>query len=135
MVRVKRSSGVPTMPSRHEDSRHEEGEGGNGENGILNPATLSAPPLWIPTDHLFLCESQRSQRAAAHLREVNIAIHPFIPGLLIRKRDVDHTEKKKIVAFGIRTRDHSKVPTPLILIKFDSKTSRNEPILFLTSLI
>ena len=86
MVRVKRSSGVPTMPSRHEDSRHEEGEGGNGENGILNPATLSAPPLWIPTDHLFLCESQRSQRAAAHLREVNIAIHPFIPGLLIRSR-------------------------------------------------
>ena len=88
MVRVKRSSGVPTTPSRHEDSRHEEGEGGNGENGILNPATLSAPPLWIPTDHLFLCESQRSQRAAAHLREVNIAIHPFIciPGLLIRSR-------------------------------------------------
>ena len=95
MVRVKRSSGVPTTPSRHEDSRHEEGEGGNGENGILNPATLSAPPLWIPTDHLFLCESQRSQRAAAHLREVNIAIHPFIPGLLIRKRDVDHTGEKK----------------------------------------
>ena len=54
MVRVKRSSGVPTTPSRHEDSRHEEGEGGNGENGILNPATLSAPPLWIPTGHLFL---------------------------------------------------------------------------------
>ena len=54
MVRVKRSSGVPTTPSRHEDSRHEEGEGGNGENGILNPATLSAPPLWIPTAHLFL---------------------------------------------------------------------------------
>ena len=101
MVRVKRSSGVPTTPSRHEDSRHEEEEGGNGENGTLNPATLSAPPLRTPTDHLFLCESQRSQRAAAHLREVNIAIHPFIPGLLIRKRD-----------------DHSKVPT-----------SRNEPIL------
>ena len=76
MVRVKRSSGVPTTPSRHEDSRHEEGEGGNGENGILNPATLSAPPLWIPTDHLFLCESQRSQRAAAHLREVRGAIPP-----------------------------------------------------------
>ena len=113
MVRVKRSSGVPTTPSRHEDSRHEEEEGGNGENGTLNPATLSAPPLRIPTDHLFVCESQRSQRAAAHLREVNIAIHPFIPGLLIRKRDVDHTEKKKIVAFGIRTRDHSKVPTSL----------------------
>ena len=100
MVRVKRSSGVPTTPSRHEDSRHEEGEGGNGENGILNPATLSAPPLWIPTDHLFLCESQRSQRAAAHLREVNIAIHPFIPGLLIRERDVDRTEKKRSSPLG-----------------------------------
>ena len=117
MVRVKRSSGVPTTPSRHEDSRHEEEEGGNGENGTLNPATLSAPPLRTPTDHLFLCESQRSQRAAAHLREVNIAIHPFIPGLLIRKRDVG----KKVAPFGIRTHDHSKVPT-----------SRNEPILFLT---
>ena len=90
MVRVKRSSGVPTAPSRHEDSRHEEGEGGNGENGILNPRDPKIPTSALVDPHRppvpVRIAAESEPRAAAHLREVNIAIHPFIPGLLIRSR-------------------------------------------------